>query len=214
MRSFFAPLLNVNEFSGFHIEPPTAYCTHRIGTFPDGTYHFAEILQPNPTLGSVHRAYPCWQPCKIEPGYGPCILSLDFKYWTPTRVQGNWFSILTLARQNNNVNWDPVCLNIDNSNNLYLMHAPSYGQAVYNVIGDPKVSMGEWHHLDLVLDFRANGSVTVLMDGSPRLQAQFDGLAALEQAHAGLYAAGSLGGGWVANSNLCVRELEIVRTVY
>jgi hypothetical protein len=214
MRSFNAPLVSPSEFGAFWSEPPTEFCTHRFDTFPDGKYHYAEILKANPAADAVHRAYPTWQPWKTEGAYGPCRVSLDFKYWTPQRTPEQWFSVLTLARNSGDGDWDPVTLNIDENGKLALMHVPAHNQEISIPLGNPEVTVNEWHHIDVDLNFQANGSIIVFLAGAPILYAPLTGSAGLPEGHAGLYTKGSLAGGWMANSNLMVQELPLQRVIH
>jgi len=214
MKMFFALCVALAEFAGFWTEPNTEFCRSEWVQNADGRYHVGRILQANPS--APHRAYPTWQAWKTEGGaYGPCTLSLDFKYATPPRTPAQWFSVLTLARKSGDGDWDPVTVNIDEKGNLALMHVPVHGQEVYSTMGPIQVPMNAWHHLDVMTDFRVvGGSVTVFLDGAPALYAKVDGgNGYLPQAHGGLYAEGSLAFGWMANSNLRVSELPLQRQV-
>jgi hypothetical protein len=212
MRSFYAPCVNASEFAGSWIEPNTEFCRSEWVQADDGCYHIGRILKANP--GSAHRAYATWQPCKTGSGFGPSLLELDFKYNIPAMRSGQWFSLLTLARSADKDDWNPVCVNIDQAGRLYLMHVPTHGFDNYTILGDLAVSQNVWHHLDVKLDFRAAGSIVVSLNGTARLHAAFPGLLALQQAHAGLYADGSISSGWVANSNLRVQELPLQREIH
>lgn len=208
MKTFFALCVMLAEFTGFWTEPNTEFCRSEWGQHADGKYHVGRILKANPA--GPHRAYPTFQPWKTEGAYGPCMLSLDFKYWTPQRTPSQWFSVLTLARDTGNGDWDPVTINIDEKGNLALMHVPVHGQEVYTALAPAVVSTDIWQHLDVIVGV---GSVTVLLNGRAVLFALSKGLDGLPQAHAGLYAEGSLSEGWMANSNLRVSELAPVRKV-
>ncbi len=207
-KAFFALCAAVVEFAGFWTEPNTQYCRSEWVTAADGKYHVGRILQANPA--GPHRAYPTFQPWKTVGSYGPCMLSLDFKYATPQRTPAQWFSVLTLARDTGDGNWDPVTVNIDEKGNLALMHVPVHGQEVYSTLAPAVVSADIWHHLDVIIGV---GSVTVLLNGRAVLFALTKGLDGLPQAHAGLYAEGTLPDGYMANSNLRVAELAPVRKV-
>lgn len=214
MKSFYAPCVNPSEFAGFWIEPDTEFCRSEWVQNSDGRYHIGRILDANPA--GPNRAYATWQPWKTEGAYGPLKLSLDFKYATPPRTPAQWFSVLTLARKSGDGDWDPVTVNIDEKGNLALMHVPDHGQEVYSTLGPIQVSMNAWHHIDVLVDFRAvGGSVTVILEGAPALYAKVEGgNGFLHQVHAGLYAEGSLAFGWMANSNLGIQELPLQREIH
>jgi hypothetical protein len=209
IKVFFALCVALAEFAGFWNEPDTEFCRSEW----TAGYHVGRVLKANPA--GPHRAYPTVQFWKAPGGsYGPCMLSLDFKYATPPRTAAQWFSVLTLARVPGDTSWDPVTLNLDAQGNLALMHVPVHGKEVFTVLGPINVPMNAWHHIDVLVDFRVvGGSVTVFLDGAPALYAKVDGgNGFLPQAHAGLYAEGSLPFGWMGNRNLKVSELALSQT--
>ncbi len=207
-----APSASQAEFAGNWIEPNTAFCQSEWISGPDGRYHRGRILKPN-LPGTTHRAYPTWQFGKTIGRFGPATVSFDFRYWVPPMDSTQWLSLLTLARKNDDADWDPVCVNVNQQGDLYIMHAPAHGQQVYTILGPTKLEKDKWYHMDVDVDFRASGYVVVSIDGRARLSAPFNGALGLEAGHAGMYAEGSLPGGYIDNSNIIVRERPIARSL-
>lgn len=211
MKTFHAPHQSVSEFDGFYIEPPTEFCTHEIGDFADGRYHKAHVLKVNPSAN--HRAYPCFQPWKTEGPYGICQARIWVKYDVALRL-GEWLSLASFGRMGGDGDWGCVTVNADALGDLNIYHTPTPGKGVYKILDGPRAPpRNQWFRLDFRLDFRPHqGSILVGLNGAPALYASVaGGNGLLANAHFGLYCSGSVGAGWVANSELSVIEERLTR---
>ena len=132
-----------------------------------------------------------------------------------SRTPKQWVSLRTLARKGGDKDWDPVTLNIDELGNLNVMHLPKHGFGTYTRMGNIYAAPETWHHIDILVDFRSSGSITVLLNGDPCLYGKVDGGDGyVYQDHGGMYAEGSLASGWIANSNFRVQELALKRDIH
>lgn len=215
MKQFIAPHLNINEFTGSFIEAPTEFCTHALAQFEDGAYHLAQVLKSNPAAGSVHRAYPTWQPWKTVGAFGPSAGEVWVKYCFPPFKTGEWLSLATFSGIEQDADWNPITLNVLSDGTPYLFHAPVHGASEFTVLSNKKILPHTWVKIGFKIDFRDNGSVIIFVDEVPTLYAKATReTKKLTQAHFGMYCSGTFEQGWVANSNLLISENQIDRIIH
>ena len=202
------------EFAGFYITPaPSTGATHSIVTehpYTGAHCHKGEILNAT-AAGINHRAYPTWQPWKTPDGSFQTPCQIDLWVWldVPTIAYGDWWSLMTLSKNDGDGAWDGVLVNVGSEGWLHAYHVPTAGLAIRTYQRtDLLFPMRQWVHVRAVIDLHDPGWIRVWQDDVLMSEAVVTGgNGTLAQAHFGLYAPSNLDTGTIFNDDLAIREL-------